>query len=186
MLTLCCLIFGYAFMRLAYQSTDNFPFTQEIVVIILGTLVTIIITALLLNKQTAVEVQKEQNIKFFELKTQTYLQLLDLLEEMSLVDFFTDKELIRLKFLTHKLSIVASAKVLEKYGNVLKTIETISKDNTFSDDTSILHKELANLSFNIREDILGLNNDLLLGYNSQKMKSIIASNTSRKTKKEIL
>jgi len=31
-----------------------------------------------------------------------------------------------------------------------------------------------------------LNNDLLLGYNSQKMKSIIASNTSRKTKKEIL
>ena len=67
-LTAVTFIGGYAFLRLAYNATDRMPFTQEIILIVLGTVATVLITALLLNKQTAVEVQKEQNIKFLELK----------------------------------------------------------------------------------------------------------------------
>ncbi|MCF6204192.1 MAG: hypothetical protein L3J59_11075 [Methylococcaceae bacterium] len=88
-LSLATLIAGYAFLRYAYHVTDSLPFTQEIVLIFLGTIATIFITSLLLNKQTSVEIEKEQNIKFLELKTQTYQQLLDLLEEMSLLEKFT-------------------------------------------------------------------------------------------------
>lgn len=49
-LSLMTLIAGYASIRYAYHATDSFPFTQEIVLIILGTLATIFITSLLLNK----------------------------------------------------------------------------------------------------------------------------------------
>jgi len=63
---------GYLFLRLAYHVADKFPFTQEIILVVLGTLATILITAMLLNKQTEVELQKEQSIKFIELKTETY------------------------------------------------------------------------------------------------------------------
>lgn len=38
------------------------------------------LTALLLNKQTEVELRKEENIKFIELKTEIYVQLMDHLE----------------------------------------------------------------------------------------------------------
>ena len=90
-LSLITLIAGYAYIRYAYHATDSFPFTQEIVIIILGTLTTIFITALLLNKQTAVEIEKEQNIRYIELKTAIYQQLLNLLEEMSLKENFPTK-----------------------------------------------------------------------------------------------
>ncbi len=61
-LTALTFIGGYAFLRYAYKVTDSFSFTQEIVLIVLGTVAMVLITALLLNKQTAVEVEKEQTI----------------------------------------------------------------------------------------------------------------------------
>jgi hypothetical protein len=79
LLSLLTLVAGYAYIRYAYNVTDSFPFTQEIVLIILGTLATIFITALLLNKQTAVEIEKEQNVLHVNLKISTYQELLKLL-----------------------------------------------------------------------------------------------------------
>ena len=70
---------GYFFLRLAYKMSDEMPFTQEIILIVLGTLATILITAMLLNKQTAVELDKEQSVKFIELKTETYQNLINTL-----------------------------------------------------------------------------------------------------------
>ncbi|WP_297439858.1 hypothetical protein [Sulfurimonas sp.] len=64
LLTFLTLIAGYTYLRYAYKVTDSTPFTQEIVLIILGTIATVFITALLLNKQTEVEIEKEQSIKF--------------------------------------------------------------------------------------------------------------------------
>ncbi|HHJ49824.1 MAG TPA: hypothetical protein ENJ88_02850, partial [Phaeodactylibacter sp.] len=66
-LTLLTFVAGYVFLRLAYGVTDEFPFTQEIVLIVLGTIATIIITAALLNRQTELELRKEQQVKTFEL-----------------------------------------------------------------------------------------------------------------------
>ena len=75
LLSLLTLVAGYFFTRLAYKATIDFPFTQEIVLIILGTLATILITALLLNKQTEVEIEKEQNIRHIELKTLSLIHI---------------------------------------------------------------------------------------------------------------
>ena len=176
-LSLLTLVAGYAFLRYAYNVTDSFPFTHEIVLIILGTVATIFITSLLLNKQTSVEIEKEQSIRYLDLKTATYQQLLDLIEEMSMVDKFTEKEVIRLQFITHKLSVIASPEVIDEYQSFLYTIRTISEDKSFLGDMQKLHESLSSLTIKIRRDILGKNQSV--NYSETKIKEMIQKNSSR-------
>lgn len=175
LLSLVTLIVGYAFLRFAYHATDSFPFTQEIVLILLGTIATIFITSLLLNKQTAVEIEKEQSIRFIDLKTNTYQQLLDLLEQMSLLDSFTEKEIIRLQFITHKLAVIASPAVIEEYQSLLNVIKTISADNSFSGDMMLLHESISLLTLQIRKDIIG--DDHTNIYSQKKLNEMIRENS---------
>ena len=177
LLSFVTLVAGYTYLRYAYNVTDSFPFTQEIVLIILGTVSTIFITSLLLNKQTAVEIEKEQNIRYIDLKTTTYQQLLDLLEEMSLLEKFTNKELIKLQFITHRLAVIASPEVIEEYQSFLNVIEAISDDNSFYGDMSQLHGSLSSLTLQIRKDILG--NDPSLNYTQNKIHEMIRNNSNK-------
>ena len=174
-LSLITLVAGYTYLRYAYTVTDSFPFTQEIVLIILGTLATIFITSLLLNKQTEVEIEKEQNIRYLDLKTSTYQLLLDLIEEMTLQERFTQKELIKLQFVTHKLAVIASPEVIEEYQSFLSVIKKISTDNSFSGDIMELNESLGSLSLQIRKDILGDN--LSLDYSDHKIDQMIKKNS---------
>ena len=180
LLTFFTLIAGYAFLRYAYKVTDSTPFTQEIVLIILGTVATIFITALMLNQQTAVEVQKEQNIMFLDLKTKSYERLLDLLEEMSSVEHFGKEEVTRLKFTTHRLAIVSSADVLKEYNDFLKTIAEISGDGSFRNDGSILSEALSNLTIKIRADLLDEKSGST-HYTQEQIQQLISSNSKKST-----
>ena len=156
-LTFLTLVAGYAYLRYAYKVTDSTPFTQEIVLIILGTIATVFITALLLNKQTAVEIEKEQNIKFLDLKAQTYEKLLDLMEDMASENRLKESDITRLQFVTHRLAIFASPGVLNEYTNFLNVVSQISKDGTLSNDTEQLSDALGKLTIQIRFDLLGEN-----------------------------
>ena len=178
LLTFLTLIVGYFFLRYAYKVTDTTPFTQEIVLIILGTVATIFITALMLNQQTAVEVQKEQNIMFLDLKTKSYERLLDLLEEMSSVESFGKEELTRLQFTTHRLAIVSSADVLNEYNNFLKTIAQISGDGSFANDGSLLAEALSNLTIQIRADLLDEKSESK-NYTQEQIEQLISSNSNK-------
>ncbi len=153
-LTLLTLVAGYAYLRYAYKVTDTMPFTQEIVLTILGTLATVLITALLLNKQTEVEIEKEQSIKFLDLKASTYEKLLDQLEEMSLMSSFGDEEITKLQFITHRLAIFSSPNVLEEYNRFLKVIDEISRDGNISQDMEVLSEAIGKLTIQIRYDLL--------------------------------
>jgi len=176
LLSLLTLIVGYAFLRYAYRVTDSFPFTQEIVLIILGTVATIFITALLLNKQTSVEIEKEQSIRYLDLKTSTYQQLLDLIEEMSMLDQFTNRDIVRLHFITHKLSVIAAPEVIDEYQSFLRVIRNIGEDNSFTGDMRELHEALSNLTIMIRRDILGENKSIK--YTESKITEMIRNNAS--------
>ncbi len=155
LLSFLTLVSGYAYLRYAYKVTDSVPFTQEIVLIILGTTATVFITSLLLNNQTAVEIEKEQRVRYIELKTGTYRQLLDLLEEMSLLKRFTRAEIVRLQFMSHKLAVIASPEVLDEYQSFLDVVNRISADDSFEGDLNKLHQALASLTVQIRQDIIG-------------------------------
>ncbi|SFV56340.1 hypothetical protein MNB_SV-10-965 [hydrothermal vent metagenome] len=159
MMLMSALVFigGYFFLRLAYHMSDKMPFTQEIILIILGTLATILITALLLNKQTSVELEKEQSIKFIELKTETYQRLIDTIEEMVLHKDITSDDLTKLKFHTHRLAIFASPAVLKEYEHFLDIFDKmIAEDRHVSmKDEDMLSEALAKLTVYIRADLVG-------------------------------
>jgi len=148
---------GYFFLRLGYHMADSMPFTQEILLIVLGTIATILITAMLLNKQTSVELEKEQSVKFIELKTQTYQNLIDTIEEIMLLDTVNESELTKLRFHTHRLAIFASPAVLKEYRNFLNVFnDKIAKDKDVSaEDADLVSDALAQLTIYIRADLVG-------------------------------
>jgi len=177
-LTAFTFIGGYAFLRFAYRVTDTTPFTQEIVLIILGTVATVLITALLLNKQTAVEIQKEQSIKFIDLKTRTYEELINQIEEISQSEKINKGDMISMQFITHRLAIFSSPQVLEEFQNFLEVLDTRTKDRKISrDDSIILAESLANLTVKIREDLIG-EMDALGNYSKKQIKNLILRNSS--------
>jgi len=169
---------GYAFLRYAYKVTDSTPFTQEIVLIILGTVATVLITAMLLNKQTAVEIQKEQNIKFIELKAKTYEELLKKIEDMSLSVDVTGDDIIRLQFITHRLAIFSSPPVLEEFQRLLAVLKSSTRDGKLGrDDSSAMAESLANLTVRIRADLIG-EMDALGDVSQEQIKRQILRNSS--------
>jgi len=175
LLSFITLLTGYAFLRYAYKVTDTVPFTQEIVLIILGTLATIFITSLLLNKQTTVEIQKEQSIRFLELKTNTYEKLFDLLENMSICDKIEEKDIINLQFITHRLAIISSADVLNEYKNFVTIMNQLLQDNSFSGDSQVLHSAISKLTMKIRNDIINQETDK--NYTTKDIEKIISFNS---------
>jgi antitoxin component of MazEF toxin-antitoxin module len=177
LLTLLTLVAGYAYLRYAYKVTDSTPFTQEIVLIILGTIATVFITALLLNKQTAVEIEKEQNIKFLDLKAETYEKLLDLMEDMASENRLKESDITRLQFVTHRLAIFASPGVLNEYTNFLNVVSQISKDGTLSNDTEQLSEALGKLTVQIRFDLLG-ENETQKHYSIDQITKMIKKNSN--------
>ena len=178
LLTALTVIGGYFFLRYAYKVTDSTPFTQEIVLIILGTVATILITAILLNQQTAVDIKKEQSIKFLELKTKTYEELINKLEQIVLSSSVSDSDLVHLQFTTHRLAIFSSVQVLKEYHNFLESLNEIAKDRHISlSDSMQLSQSLARLSAQIRTDLIG-ESDTLGEYTAGEIKGFILRNAS--------
>ncbi len=183
-LTAITFIGGYAFLRYAYKVTDHFPFTQEIVLIVLGTVATVLITALLLNKQTAVEVEKEQAIKFLELKTNTYEQLIHRIEEMSMAKTITEEDLMRMRFITHRLAIFSSPAVLAEYHQFLSVLGDSTEDGNISNDLVPISNALAKLTIAIRADLLG-ESDALSGHSQDSINNMILKNVSESSDLQI-
>lgn len=155
-LTAVVVVGGYFFLRYAYRVTDRLPFTQEIVLILLGTVATILITAMLLNKQTEVELRKEQSIKFIELKSRVYMEFIDFIEGLIRKQSLEPEDIVELQFYTHKLAIIASPQVLEQYHSFLEVINQSLRDEEISRrEGELISHALAELTVKIREDLVG-------------------------------
>ncbi|WP_294946327.1 hypothetical protein [Sulfurivirga sp.] len=156
LLTLVLFVAGYIFLRLAYHVADQLPFSQEWVLIVLGTLVTITLTALLLNRQTETELKKEERAKFLELKTRIYFELLDHIQEVVIQGRTDETEAKRMRMLSHKLAIVASPEVLQQYQRFLTVYHHNLRNRELdAGETEQIMDELARLTLRIRTDILG-------------------------------
>ena len=156
LLTAVIIIGGYMLLRYEYKITDDIPFAQEVVLIVLGTLMTVLITALLLNKQTEVELKKEQSLRYMELKSELYLNIIDDLEQVLAKAELTARDLLHLEFFSHRLAIAASPSVLDEYSRFVSAISAsvsdMALDNDESDDIS---RALARLTVHMREDLIG-------------------------------
>jgi len=155
LLTLFTFIVGFGFLHSAYYKHTNNPYAQEIVLIVLGTIATILITAALINKQSELELDKEHHIKIFELKSSIYLDLINFLEKIVTKRTITEDDLIYLEYLTHKISIVANKEVLKEYSNFIDTINKAIDDKLISvAESHDISEALAKLTVNIRMDLL--------------------------------
>ncbi len=155
LISIATFIVGYAFLRQAYLDTSQIPFAQEIVLLVLGTIATIAITAALLNKQSEVELEKEQRVKIFDLKSETYFGLIDFIEQVIIKGEINPKDLIKLEFLTHKISTIASSAVLKEYSNFIQVVKASSQDKQISAlESEELSLSLAKLCGMIRYDLI--------------------------------
>lgn len=155
LLTLVTFIAGYSFLRLAYYQTKAIPFTQEIVLVVLGTIATMAVTAALISKQSEVELEKEQRVKIFDLKSNLYIDLINFIESLILKGKLEDKDLLHLEFLTHKISIVANYKVLKEYTDFIDTMKKISEDARISPlESDEISMKLSLLCGKIRYDLI--------------------------------
>ncbi len=170
---------GYVFLRYAYRVADPFPFSQEIVLVVLGTIVTVLITALLLNKQTEVELEKEENLNFLDLKRTIYMDLLDHLQDILLRGEATRDDVIRLRFLSHKLALVASPDVLDGFSEFVDVFRRATDDRTIvpaeADD---IMEAVAELTVRIRGDLVGAY-DRARGVDRRRLSKRIESNTEK-------
>lgn len=148
-------IAGYMFLRLAYRVSDTMPFSQEFVLVILGTLTTVVITGLLLHKQSDFELSKDLSIKYIDLKSQIYLELISDIENLVGAQRLSARELNHLEFLTHKIALVGAPEVLKAYGVFLAKISKAVKDKDISEaDSELVSRQLGQLSIALRHDLL--------------------------------
>ncbi len=176
-LTAITVVGGYFFLRYAYKISDSIPFAQEIILIVLGTVATILITALLLNKQTEVELQKEQKVRFLDLRSEVYMGLLDHIEQVMLKKTSAPEDAIKLQFFAHRLSLVAGPSLLEEFENFLKAYTEALSDSEVSPADSIsINRALANLSIKIRHDLIG-EQDATNGASLAKISKQVRENT---------
>ena len=172
LLTLLTFMVGFVFLHSAYYEHVKNPYAQEIVLIVLGTVATIMITAALLNKQSELELDKEHHIKVFELKSSIYMDLINFLEKIVMKGKITKDELVYLEFLTHKISLVGSVAVLKEYSNFLDVINGAVDDRLISEsDSDDISVALAKLTVKIRKDLLQ-NNDQMTNLEKMIVKNV--------------
>lgn len=156
LLTATVIIGGYVLLRYEYKITDDIPFAQEVVLIILGTLMTVLITALLLNKQTEVELQKEQSLRYMELKSELYMNIIDDIERVLASGEVTDRDLLRLEFFSHRMAIAASPQVLDEYSQFVNAVSgSVSDLQLDNKESDVISRALAQLTVHMRDDLIG-------------------------------
>ncbi|MGA1845966.1 hypothetical protein [Deferribacter abyssi] len=145
----------YFLLKALYLINVDFPYSQEILAALIGTLITIFITAILLNKQTEVELLKEENLKILELKVSIYNELFKYLEEIFLKQDLNKKDIIKLKLINQKLSMVASHDVLRVFGKFIDEFNEASLDKKILEhDVDDILNIVSELSNSIRYDLL--------------------------------
>ncbi len=147
-------VIGLIYLKFAYEGTSNDPFGQELVLIVLGTIATIAITAALISKQSEIELEKEQRVKVFDIKSNLYFELINFIEEVVRKREVDPEDLVTLEFLTHKISILASPEVLREFSSLIQTIKDTSSDSIISAiECDQLSASLAKLCGKIRYDL---------------------------------
>lgn len=149
------LALGYMLYRQLYLSANTAPFAQEMVLVFVGAVATIFLTAALLNRQTELELSKEARVLLFDQKNAVYMAAIEKVAEIverrerkpSLID--------ELRVIGHKLAVVGSPEVVRSFQTVLDQLLEGLDDGTLSntDAEEIMHA-VAELTISMRRDML--------------------------------
>jgi 4-amino-4-deoxy-L-arabinose transferase-like glycosyltransferase len=150
------LLAGYLVFRYFYEVAGDFPFSQEMLLVFIGAIATVLITALLLIQQTDLELRKEGQVLLLDRKAQIYNALIDHIGEIVEKGRLDPAALADLRVLNHKLAMVASAEVIDRFSDVLARLDTAGHDVLVDEaERREIMRAVAVLTYWMRRDLLG-------------------------------
>lgn len=165
--------------RSMYLAEDILPFAQEMTLIFLGAVVTIILTAALLNRQTDLELRKEGRVIILQQQCDIYMACIEKVAEIVATARHDAKLIDELRVLNHKLAVVASAGVVSSFEQVLESLQSGFADGTLSDgDGERVMNAVADLTIAMRSDVLhaaafpSQNTERAVRLNSRRMEKL--------------
>lgn len=151
-----CLGIALIFIIFSFFIGDGKPqYAMEIASAFMGCIITVIITYILLNKQTENELEKERNAKIVEEKIKVYDDILSIIKSVLYEGKIERKQKLELQLVNLKLVQIASTDVIEAF-----QLFSVKFKNACEGDDEITNDELPNLleallsvCVKIREDI---------------------------------
>lgn len=173
-------IAGYLGFRAMYFAGEPMPFAQEMVLVFLGAVATIVLTAALLNRQTELELHKEARVLVLQQKSDIYMSCIEKIAEIVEAERYDPELIDDLRVLGHKLAVVGSRKVVMRFEDVLRGLLSGLRDGRLSgEDGEAVMGSLANMTAEMRRDFLQedepeqLADDLgLIQRNSRRMEQL--------------
>ena len=178
-LLLLTILAGFLGFRYFYGISGSFPFAQELLLVFIGAIATVLITALLLNQQTEQELRKEGQVLLLTQKASTYEGLIDHLGRIVEQRQMGPAALAELRVLNHKLAMVGSVSVIRHFNDVLDQLDNAVRDNSIATpEQDQIMRSVAVLTYYMRCDLLGQ-----VGQNTDQevLADIIANNADLET-----
>lgn len=148
-------IAGYVAFRAMYFAGAPMPFAQEMVLVFLGAVATIVLTAALLNRQTELELHKEARVLVLQHKSEIYMGCIEKVAEIVEAERHDPELIDDLRVLGHKLAVVGSRKVVMRFEDVLRGLLSGLRDGRLSGgDGEAVMQSLANMTAEMRRDFL--------------------------------
>lgn len=148
--------FALIFVLFSFFIGDGKPqYAMEIASAFMGCIITVIITCILLNKQTENELEKERNAKIVEEKIKVYNEILETIEKVLTRSQINRADKLRIQLIKQKLIQIASKGVIDKFNSFWDKFSTTfnENDDISNEDLDNLLKALSKVSWKIREDI---------------------------------
>lgn len=148
------LAFGSFFFFSVFLTQSTPPFAFEIAAAIMGSIITVIITMILLNKQSEAEMMKERTVKILEQKLKVYDGLIDQVKKVLIKGKVSDEDIVEIQILNQKLSFIACREVLKSFNDFANNFIAAAADTVISSrEKDELLELLGDLSIEIRKDL---------------------------------
>ena len=169
----------YFMFRAMYMSEKPLPFAQEVTLVFLGAVVTIALTAALLNRQTELELRKEGRVIILQQQCDIYMSCIEKVAEIVENAKHEAGLIDDLRVLNHKLAVVASEEVVIRFEVVLDALFSGFADDALSEaDGEKVMQSVADLATAMRSDVLqnmpltSTNTASAIRRNSQRMEQL--------------
>lgn len=147
---------GYLGFRYFYGISGDFPFSQELLLVFIGAIATVLITALLLNQQTDLELRKEGQVLLLGQKAGVYTSMIEHLGTVVELGRLDPDQVAELRVLNHKLAMVGSADVIARFNDVLARLDAAVNDQQMEPrEKDDIMRSVAVLTYHMRRDLLG-------------------------------
>jgi hypothetical protein len=154
-LAVALLVVAYAAFRLLFYAGEGSVFAQESILVLLGAVATIFITATLLNRQTELELRKEGSVLLLEQKNKIYMAAIETVADIVEGRRYDDELVDALRVLNHKLAVVGSREVIAAFHDVLaKLLAGLSAGELGEQAAEEVMHAIAEVTVAMRSDML--------------------------------